>query len=183
MAAIRYVALLRGINIGSKKRIAMADLRTLIGSLGHTGVLTYVNSGNAVFTGAPGANEEIAGEIAAALQSRHGLDVPVVVRSGDELREIVAANPFPEVAATPKLLHVSFLGQVPDPSLVEALAGFERGDDRYVVSGQEVYVHYPHGLARATFMPNGFDRALKVTSTSRNWNTVLKLAGMASDPA
>ncbi len=175
-----HVALLRGINIGAKKRIKMDALRALIESLGHENSRTYVNSGNVVFTASDDAsNLDLAATIEAALRDLHGLDVPVVVRTGSEMAEIVANNPFPKVAATPKLLHVSFLSEEPGPALVDALAQVERGDDEYRVEGQNIYLHYPHGLSKATFMLNGFDRALKVTSTSRNWNTVLKLADMS----
>lgn len=176
-----HVALLRGINIGSKKRIKMDALRALVEGLGHERVRTYVNSGNVVFDTDRSGNVELAGEIAAALQHEHGLDVPVVVRSGPEMINIVSDNPFPAVAATPKLLHVSFLSEVPGPDLVRALDDVERGDDEFRVAGENIYLHYPNGLAKATFMLNGFDKALRVTSTSRNWNTVVKLADMAAE--
>jgi uncharacterized protein (DUF1697 family) len=176
------IALLRGINIGSKKRIKMDALRALIESLGYENPRTYVNSGNVVFdSGGRTTNLTIAAAIEHALRDQHGLDVPVVVRTGPEMADIVAANPFPQVAATPKLLHVSFLSETPEPTLVDALGDVERGHDEYRVVGPNVYLHYPHGLARATFMLNGFDRALKVASTSRNWNTVIKLAEMANE--
>jgi uncharacterized protein (DUF1697 family) len=178
-----HVALLRGINIGSKKRIKMDALRALIESLGYENPRTYVNSGNVVFDSSEGntSNLDLATAIKHALHDQHGLDVPVVVRTGPEMAKIVAANPFPHVATTPKLLHVSFLSEIPDPALVDALDHANRGDDEYSVIGPNIYLHYPHGLAKATFMLNSFDRALKVISTSRNWNTVLKLAEMSGD--
>lgn len=178
----RYVALLRGINIGAKKRIAMADLKALVEGLGHADVATYVNSGNVVFsTVDPRDDCELAEAIAAALASGHGLDVPVVVRSGAAMARTVERNPFPGVAAEPKLLHVSFLGEDPAPELVDALAAIQRGEDDYRVDGRNIYLHYPNGMSGAVFMLNGFDLALKVTSTSRNWRTVLKLAEMSRD--
>ncbi len=177
----RYVALLRGINIGAKKRIAMADLKALVEGLGCTGVATYVNSGNVVFNSGSGDETTLAESIEAALMARHGLDVPVAVRSGPELAAIVAANPFPEHANQPKTLHVSFLSEEPAADLVEALARVERGEDDYRVVGRNVYLHYPNGMSGAVFMVNGLDRALAVTSTSRNWRTVLKLADMTRD--
>ena len=177
----RYAALLRGINIGATKRIAMADLRALVEGLGHADVATYVNSGNVAFsTDRWQDDRELAAAISAALASSHGLVVPVVVRSGAELARIMAGNPFPGVAAEPKLLHVSFLSQAPAPELVAALANVERGDDDYRVIKKQVYLHYPNGMSGAVFMVNGFDRALNLTSTSRNWRTVLKLAEMTA---
>ncbi len=174
----RYVALLRGINIGAKKRIAMADLKALVEGLGHTEVATYVNSGNVVFDAEAADETTLAEGIESALMTMHDLDVPVVVRSAVELASIVAANPFPQHADHPKTLHVSFLSETPAADLVEALDRIEKGEDGYRVVGRNVYLHYPNGMSGAVFMVNGLDRALAVTSTSRNWRTVLKLADM-----
>jgi uncharacterized protein (DUF1697 family) len=180
----RYVALLRGINVGPHKRIAMTELKALVEGLGHTEVKTYVTSGNVVFsTAEPRSDVALPREIEAAIMARCNLDVPVIVRSGEDMARIVAGNPFPQHEDQPKTLHVSFLSGVPAPDRVAALADAERGRDDYRVIGQEVYLHYPNGMSGAVFMVNGLDRALGVTATSRNWRTVLKLAGMAGGPA
>ena len=177
-----YVALLRGVNIGSKTRIAMADLRALVEGLGYGNVKTLVNSGNVVFTDDLGRdNVVLADELHDALVHRHGLDVGVVVRSGAEMAAIVANNPFPEAAATPKLLHVSFLDRVPAKERIAALQEVERGEDDFRVIGTEVYLSLPNGLSGAVFNVNGLDKALGVVATSRNWNTVTKLAQMAAE--
>ena len=176
------VALLRGINIGSKKRIAMADLRALVADLGYGNPRTLVNSGNVVFDRDGNAsNEQVAASIGDALRDCHSLKVPVVVRTGDELRAIVARNPFPDVAATPKLLHVFFLGVKPEAARVEALQEVERGDDDFKVIGSELYLSVPNGLSGGTLSLLNLDRMLGVLTTSRNWNTVTKLATMAND--
>jgi len=178
----RYVALLRGVNIGTKKRIAMADLKALVEGLGHTNVKTHINSGNVVFsTSGPRTDADLARQIETAIMARCNLDVPVIVRSAAELAAIVAGNPFPGHVDEPKTLHVSFLSEAPEPHLVDALAEAEQGDDDYRVVGKDVYLHYPNGLSGAVFMVDGLDRALGVTATSRNWRTVLKLAGMANE--
>jgi uncharacterized protein (DUF1697 family) len=172
----RYVALLQGINVGKHKRVAMADLRALVEGLGHADVNTHLNSGNVVFAAEDGANEELAKQIEDAIAARLGLDVPVVVRSGEELARILAGNPFPEAAADHTTLHVTFLGAVPDPERVAALAEVDRGEDDYRVVGADVYLSYPHKLTGATFMPTGLGKALGVVATSRNWRTVTRLA-------
>ncbi len=178
----RYVVLLRGINIGAKKRIAMADLTALVEGLGHANVSTYVNSGNVAFTTTTGQSDlGLATVIETALAEHHSLDVAVVVRSGEEMASIVATNPFPEVAATPKLLHVSFLSDLPARDKVAGLSDIERGEDDYRVVGRNIYLHYPNGISGAAFMVNGFDKVLGVTATSRNWRTVLKLAEMTRE--
>ena len=176
-----YVALLRGINVGPRKRIAMAELRRLVAGLGHANVRTYVNSGNVVFDSARTDPAAIVADIETALREAIGQPVPVVVRSAAEMAATVANNPFPEREPEPTSLHVSFLGATPDPALVEALRDVERGADDYRVVGRDIYLAYPNGVSGAIFMVNGFDRALAVTSTSRNWRTVTKLAEMARD--
>ncbi len=175
----RYIALLRGINVGKNNRISMADLRALVEKLGYADVRTHLNSGNVVFTAPEQPNETLAVEIEAAITSTLDLDVPVIVRSSREMREVIANNPFPEHAADHTTLHVTFLAATPDPELVAALADAPRGDDDYQVISTEVYLHYPNRISGAVFMPNGLDKALQVTSTSRNWRTVTALAAMA----
>ncbi|MBA2247949.1 MAG: DUF1697 domain-containing protein, partial [Chloroflexia bacterium] len=107
--------------------------------------------------------------------------VPVIIRSAAEMAATVANNPFPERVPEPTTLHVSFLSATPDPAAVAALEDIEKGEDDYRVIGRDIYLSYPNGMSGAVFMVNGFDRALAVTSTSRNWRTVTKLAEMARD--
>jgi uncharacterized protein (DUF1697 family) len=175
----RYVALLQGINVGKHKRIAMKDLRALVERLGYSDVTTHLNSGNVVFTAARATDEALAAGIEAAIASDLGLDVPVVVRSGDALARIVENNPFPDAAADHTTLHVTFLGADPAPDRVASLAERERGEDDYRVEGADVYLFYPNKTSGAVFMPTGLGPALGVVATSRNWRTVTKLAELA----
>lgn len=178
---VRYVALLQGINVGKTKRVAMSDLKALVEKLGYTDVRTHLNSGNVVFTSPEKrANDEIADAIEAAIRSTLGLDVPVVVRAGEEMRAIVDGNPFPEAAAEHKTLHVAFMSAEPDPELVAAMAEVERGEDDYRVVGPNVYLYFPNYLTGATFKPSGLDKGFGVTATSRNWRTVTRLAELAT---
>jgi len=176
-----YVALLRGINVGKHKRISMADLRALVENLGGTDVKTYVNSGNIVFDHEETKAATLETAIADAIRDRIGQEVPVVVRTAQEMAEIVAGNPFPDVAGDHTTLHVTFLARTPDPKAVKALAEAEKGDDDYRVVGKDVYLYYPNKLTGAVFMPNGLDAALGMVTTSRNWRTVTKLAEMAEE--
>jgi uncharacterized protein (DUF1697 family) len=176
-----FVALLRGINVGRANRIAMADLRDLVSSLGHREVRTLVNSGNVVFTAEDEADPAtVAAGLEEALATRLRVAVPVVVRTGPQMAGVVARNPFPAAAATPKLLHVAFLAAAPGPDRVAALQEVERGEDDFRVIGTEVYLHYPLGLSGAVFLASGLDRVLGVTATARNWNTVTRLAELAA---
>ncbi len=174
-----YVALLRGINIGPKKRIKMEPLRSLVTNLGFSDVRTLVNSGNVVLTG-EGDPDGIARAIEAALRDQHGLDVPVVVRTAAEMQAVVAENPFPEIAVTPKLLHVSFLASPLPADIIGQLEDLDTGDDRIEARERHVYLHVPNGLSGASPAIQTSDRLFRVTATSRNWNTVLRLTEMAA---
>ena len=174
-----YIALLRGINVGKIKRIRMEPLRNLVSDLGFNNVRTLVNSGNVVFDG-DGEPDDIARAIEAALKDQHGLDVPVVVRTEAEMQAVVANNPFPAVAPTPKLLHVWFLATKPDAVLRAFLAELETGDDAVVMGDRELYLHAPNGLSGASPAIQVLDRRLPHGSTSRNWNTVVRLTEMAA---
>src|SRR5262245_17845026 len=103
-----YAALLRGINVGGSKKVPMADLRTLLTSLGHTGVQTYLQSGQAVFTAGHGDEESLAAELARAIEERFGFPVDVLVRDHAYLAAVAEACPFPAADLEPKQLHVTY---------------------------------------------------------------------------
>jgi uncharacterized protein (DUF1697 family) len=175
-----YIALLRGINVGKHKRIAMADLRALVEDLGGTDVQTYVNSGNVVFDHDETDATSLEHAIAGAIRDRIGHEVPVVIRTAEELAAVVAGNPFPDAASDHKTLHVTFLARTPDAGAVTKLEGAEKGPDDYRIVGNNIYLFYPNKLTGAVFMPHGLDAAVGMVTTSRNWQTVTKLAEMAS---
>jgi uncharacterized protein (DUF1697 family) len=151
----------------------MADLRELLESLSFTGVRTYVQSGNAAFAAAGRVAPEAIG---AALASRFGFEIPVVLRTASELRRVVAGNPFGDVP--PTTLHVGFLASRPPAPVVAALGPSPYPPEEYVIAGAEVYLHLPAGMGQAR-LPGYLDRRLPVPVTVRNWNTVTTLVEMA----
>jgi uncharacterized protein (DUF1697 family) len=176
----RYVALLRGINIGSRKRVAMADLRALLGDLGHTDVATYVQSGNAVFTGKQGDPAKLARQIERRIVRDLGVEAPVVVRTRDELAAVVDANPFPERTAEPKKLNVSFLSGEPDLKRLDEVGPEEYEPDEFALGDRVIYLWLPNGFQGAKLHDAFWQRAkLGVHATARNWNTVTKLLDLA----
>lgn len=175
-----YIALLQGINIGSKKRIRMEDLRAIIGDLGGEDVRTYVNSGNAVFAHHQQDIPALERELEGALRDAIGVDVPVIIRTGPDLTRIIAENPFPD-ASDPKTLHVLFLRSKPAIEDVNAVEEMETGADRIAIHGREVYAFLPNYTTGATVDLMKVGKALGVDATGRNWNTVTRLAAMASD--
>lgn len=172
-----YAALLRGVNIGPRAKVPMAELREVVQGLGHHDVRTYLNSGNVVFTCLPADEAELAAELQEALERRLGFPVACLVRGGGYLREVVTANPFAEQATTGKVVHATFLSR---PLEAERLAAVPAADflpEEYAVGDRVLYLHLPGGMGRSK-LAEVLSRSSVLTdvvATTRNWNTVTKL--------
>ena len=172
----RFVVLLRGVNVGGHNRMAMQALRDLLAGIGGTNVRTYLQSGNAVVD-RPGSASALAAAVRERLQQDLGLQVDVMVRTPQEIEQVVAGNPFPDEQLDPKLLHAVFLeGATPQLDL-EALL-----PDRVVPGSRVLYVAYAKDAhsSKAAALLNG--KRLPVSATSRNWRTVLALRDLAAAP-
>ncbi len=169
---MRHVALLRGINVGGKNKLPMADLVSLFSEAGCTDVCTYVQSGNVVFRALAAALPKLPGLLARRIEERFGLQVPVVLRSAEQFRRVVAENPFLEAGADPARLHVAFLADLPTRSRAAALDAERSPGDAFELRGRELYLHLPNGVARTRLTNAYFDTVLATTSTLRNWRTV-----------
>jgi uncharacterized protein (DUF1697 family) len=174
-----HVALLRGINVGGKNKLPMKQLAAMFAAAGCENVQTYIQSGNVVFCAKPTLARKIGSLIADAIADEVGLQIPVVSRTGAQLREVAQGNPFLDDGVDPKALHVAFLAKKPPASRVEALDPDRSPPDTFVVSGSEIYLHLPNAVARTKLTNQYLDRTLGTTSTIRNWRTVLRLAEMA----
>jgi uncharacterized protein (DUF1697 family) len=164
--------LLRGINVGGRGKVAMADLRELVASMGYEDVATYVQSGNVVFS----AESPDAAALEAAIADQLGVSPAVVVLSRDELERVVARNPWPE-EKDGKHLHVIFTAGPPDAAVVDAaLEKASGGDDARIVDGA-LYMHTPNGLGRSKLAAE-LSRKGPKDGTARNWTTVTKLLAM-----
>ncbi len=177
----RYVALLRGINVGGKNRLPMADLRDIFTAAGCGTVRTYIQSGNAVFEATRDLAEAVPEAVALAIRERFGYETSVVVRSGAELRRIATSNPF-DTSGDPRLLLVAFLRDAPTADSVSRLDPGRSPPDEFVVRGSEVYLRYPNGVARSKLTNEYLAGRLQTVSTMRNWRTVLKLLEMVDTP-
>ena len=169
----RYVALFRGINVGKAKRIAMADLRALLGKLGCTEVETLLNSGNAVFTAAEPA-VKLAPRIREAVLRKTGVDALVIVKSAKDMAAIVAGNELQEVATDPSRLLVALTNDNKAFKSVAALADISWGDERIHVGKHAAYLWCANGIldskAAASLL-----KGLAGASTTRNWATLNKI--------
>ena len=170
-----YIALLRGVNLGARNKVSMADLRTMIESLGAEDVQTYVQSGNVVFKSRVRSAATLAGDIERRISRELGLEIRVVLRTDKQLAKIVAGNPFAATQSEGTKLHVTFLAEAPKASLTRALE-----PDEFQIKGREVYLHTPKGYGRSKLSNAYFEKQLGVAGTTRNWNTVTKLAELAS---
>ncbi|TYB96080.1 DUF1697 domain-containing protein [Micromonospora sp. WP24] len=173
----RYAVLLRGINLGRARRVAMADLRTLLTEEGYGNVATLLQSGNVVLD-ADRPPDELGPLIERALEKRFGMPVEVFLRSRDELARVVARNPLAAVANDGSRYVVSFLARPPDRPVEEELAGVDLGADRYAVDGTEMYLWCPGGQRDSPLMKALGRIKGGPPATVRNWNTVEKLLAM-----
>lgn len=167
----RYVALLRGINVGGRNKVAMAALRKTCEAAGCTDVATYIQSGNVVLE-SPLPAAGLRAALEEAIADRLGVSPVVVVRTPAELAKVIAGNPFPN--ADTGHLHVAFLAGKLDSETAAALAELEFPPEELAARDTEIYLHLPNGLGRAK-LPVALGRRLPVPSTVRNWRTVTKL--------
>ena len=180
MTAERHVALLRGINVGRAKRVAMGDLRALFAALGHAKVRTLLNSGNVVFDASSGTPAALAARIKAALQAELQVEAEVIVKSGREFDAIVRGNPLLDAAADPSRLLVVFTQR---PAALSALAELSATDWRpeaLAIGRQAAYLWCPAGIIECK-LAQAMTRALGERATTRNWATVDKLQAMLRD--
>ena len=177
MSSTRYVALLRGINLGRARQVDMPRLRELLTRRGHGSVRTHLRSGNVVLD-SPLPEAELAADRAEAIEAEFGFAVPVVVRTGAEIAAVVTGDPFATVATDPARYLVAFMAEPPDPARVDALPAAEGGGE-YLVRGRELYLWLPDGIQGTPLASWKCDTLLGRPGTSRNWNTVTKLAGLA----
>jgi uncharacterized protein (DUF1697 family) len=195
-----HVVLLRGINNLGAKRVAMAELQAVVTSLGHADVMTYIQSGNVLFTrgradsGTAGGTETaaLAAELEQAIADGIGVRARAVVLSREELARCLRDNPYPG-QLNPKLLHAVFLPEVPGPALAAWVADAERqvrakgSRDEALVLGRTVYLHTPDGYPpselRRVLARAGGPTSAAVAGTARNWATVTRLAELCRPSA
>lgn len=177
--ALTFLALLRGINVGGRNLLPMADLVRMFEASGCAAVRTYIQSGNVLFTAAPALAQRLPAQIARRVSDAFGFQPAIILRSVADLARAAAANPFAGDRPDPARLHIGFLDRRPAPARVRALDPSAFPGDRIEVRGSEVYLLYRKGPSQSRLTYAWLDRALGVTSTFRNWRTVQRLLDMA----
>jgi uncharacterized protein (DUF1697 family) len=170
----RYAALLRAVNVGGHNKVPMATLREIADDLGYVDTATYVQSGNLVL-GADGVNAaQIETAVSDGIQRTLGLDIDVIVRSRQELKAVLATNPFHGIADDPARLMVSFLTGKPRAESAE-LDRDEFAPELFELGDRCVYLWYPNGAGRSKMAAAPWERRLGVRGTARNWRTIQAL--------
>jgi uncharacterized protein (DUF1697 family) len=194
-----HVALLRGINVGGRNKVPMADLREVVTSLGHTGVSTYIQSGNVLFSTADTQTAKLAAALESAIEDRFGIWSSVVVLTSDELARVLAANPYPD-EPNPRMVHVVFLNaELPEEvlgriSAAESAAAAKGSRDTVQLVSQAagrpqaLFLHTPDGFGTSELAQNVFkiiappkDKKRGLAATARNWATATKLLSLCEE--
>jgi len=156
----------------------MVDLAKLFESLRFKNVRTYVQSGNVVFHSDPADASTIAEKIEKKIRQAYGFEVNVIIRTSDELEKIISRNPLAKEKETDRL-HVTFLAEVPDERLASGLDIKKEKNEKFIITGREIYLYCPNGYGRTKLNNTTFEKKLKIIATTRNWNTTNKLLEIA----
>ncbi len=170
-----FIALLRGINVGGHRKILMSALKQVHEALGHDNPVTYLQSGNVVFDCDDHDHQALRQTLMSAYDRAFGFPVDVILRTADDLVHIADGNPFPHSGGREaRFLHVFMLSGTPGGNAIETFSALDRPEE-VQAAGDILYVYYPQGAGRSKLTLNVVEKALGVTATARNWNTVTKL--------
>jgi uncharacterized protein (DUF1697 family) len=175
-----FVALLRGINVGGKSTIPMADLRQVFAGLGYENVQTYIQSGNVIFGSRQDDAELLIRDIEKAIAERFGKDVTVLLRTASQLDDVLTRNPFLGRQDDLTKLLVTFLAAEPDAESPQRLRPPAGETGELAVIGREVYLHVPDGYGRSKISNAFLEKKLGVAATTRNWKSIRKLRDLAA---
>lgn len=170
-----HLALLRGVNVGGRNKVPMAELRSLFEALGFADVSTYIQSGNVLFSTTGSVTPK---SLQTSIEEQFGVDATVVLRTSQELRRVVEALPF--TGADASKLHVGFMAHEPADDALANLDAEPFQPEEFAIAGRELYFHLPNGMGRAK-LPAHLERRLQVPTTIRSWSTVKKLLELTGE--
>jgi len=176
----RYISILRGINVGTGRKVPMADLKKLCEIMGLQNAQTYIQSGNVVFELPQSESvSELEIRLQQAFSESFGFDIPVLVRTAEEWAESIVRNPFlKEENVDIDRLHLTCLKELPATDLLEKIRTVQYPPDRYVIIGRDVFIFCADGYGTSKLVNSYFESKLKTPATTRNWKTVMKLHEM-----
>ena len=171
----RYLVMPRGINVGTRNRVPMAELRSKLADEGYAGVATVLQSGNVVVSTESDRPDEVAGAMQRLLSDEFDVDVPCVVRTANQVRGVLERNPLQEIVSDPSRYLVNFLSKEPDPEVAGALLEEDHSPEAIAIEGSEAYVWTPDGVKAMTLSYAYLEKRFGVVVTARNWNTLEKI--------
>lgn len=172
---MKYVSMLRGINVAGQKKIKMADLKTLYEGLGFEDVMTYIQSGNVVFQAKDNINHQAL--IEQAIQDKYGFDVAVFICTQQDIKHIIEACPFGEIDLQQDGTKVlaTLLSASPQDEMMASVLPFKHESESFVLDGEVAYIKCPNGYGKTKLSNVFLEKKLKVAATTRNWKTMVKL--------
>ncbi|PID99038.1 hypothetical protein CSA80_02890 [Candidatus Saccharibacteria bacterium] len=174
----KRIAILRGINVGGKRKILMADLKSICEQLGWRNVQTYIQSGNIIFD-SDQEGSDLENKLEKAIINTYGFDVPVIVRTAGEIENSIRNNPFFSEDADVNQLHLTLLKEKPNKENIEKALTFNYEPDKFKIDDKDVFIFCAGKYHESKLTNNFFEKQLQVGATTRNWKTVLKLAELA----
>lgn len=172
---MKYVAFLRGINVGGKNKIKMETLREVFAALGFENVKTYINSGNVIFETRKTDDKKLAAKIENAIEKEFALKIKVIVRSINEIENIIEINPFVGQFENDKDVHVFFLDEEMPDEKREMLLSNNSENETYFVQNREIFCLLKVSVLDSLMGKDYIAKKLKVSATARNWRTVNKI--------
>lgn len=181
MANYTFIALLRGINVSGYNKIQMTELKQLFMEMGFKNVTTYIQSGNVVFQTNIAEIDKIEQQIINSIKQTFGYMVQVIVLSKKSLETIYTSNPFllePNIDITK--LHVTLLSNKPNEKDIIPLKTLSKNEDTFIIVDKTIYLYCPNGYGKTILNNNLFEKKLKISATTRNWNTISKLVELSN---
>jgi len=174
----KYIALLRGINVGGRRKILMQNLKILLSGLGFENVQTYIQSGNVIFEAKEEDKDLLVQQIQASISNKYGFAVPTIVIEASDYQKIIANNPFINEQVDIKKLYLIFLVEKPNSEAVETFNQLDFALDEYVIKNKVIYIQYENKISESKLSTTIIERKLTVVATARNWRTSMKLLNL-----
>jgi uncharacterized protein (DUF1697 family) len=176
------IAILRGINVGGKRKILMADLKKMLQDMGYQNIQTYIQSGNLIFeVNEKLENKEITQKIENTILEKFNFEVPVIILSSDEIENAIRNNPYYKTNTDINKLHLTFLNEEPEKDKKEEIESFDFAPDQFKIIGKNAFIYCKDSYHKSKLTNNFFEKKLEVKATTRNWKTVLKLWELSRD--
>jgi uncharacterized protein (DUF1697 family) len=179
---MKYISILRGINVSGQKKILMADLKSLYESLNFENVITYIQSGNVIFDSRLKNKNELKIIIEVAIEKKFKFHVPIVIRTKTDFKNIINKQPFTGISSEKDgtIMLVTFLSEKPSEMKVTDFQQYVKAPEKLVIKGTEVYLYCPNGYGKSKLTNNFIEKKLGVDATTRNWKSIHKIADLTA---